>query len=213
MQQFSVTLSVRRYIADPYWPEQEQVISILKKSGSSNSRSAEEKREEKLATYLKTIKMSMEDFRALEKKAAEPWYRKVRGDANSPIIIPSRQLTGMLVHAASSAPAGSRMDCDNLRSVISVSDFVTNRTKSDGTFSRYVVPKDGKGNPISNQRRFMEDEYIEGFTAAGTVEFPDSKKPENVKQLIVHAIESVGVGACRKMDYGRGAVEKFEAVR
>lgn len=208
---YKAALSMLRYVADPYWPEQEQVITIRKRSGMDNSRAGEEKRQEKLSTYLRKIGMTAGEFAELEKKAGQAWYRINRNDEKSPIILPSRQLTGMLVHAATSAPAGSRINPDNLRSLIKVSDFVTNKTKADGKFSRFVVPKDGKGNPISNQRRFMEDEYIQDFRAEGTVEFGDSLKPDNVKTLLEHAIMTVGVGACRKMDYGRGEVVAFSA--
>lgn len=206
---FRVVLSMVRYIADPYWPEQERLITIRKQSGVDRVRS-EDKRDLALSTFLKKIGMTTDEHKALEKRAKEPWYRMVRGEETSPIIIPARQMSGMLVHAAHSAPAGSRVPEDNLRSLIRTTDFVTNRKKADGVFSRYVLPKDGKGNPISNQRRFMEDEYIENFKAEGSVTFPDHMKPENVKNLVAYAINVVGVGACRKMDYGRGDLETFE---
>lgn len=210
MQSYIVTLSIRSYIADPYWPEQERLITIRKQSGVDRVRS-EEKREAALENFLKKLGMTTADYKDLEKKSKEPWYRTVRGDESSPIVIPARQISGMLVHAASTAPAGARVQTDNLRSVIHVEDFVTDKKKADGIFARYVLPKDGKGNPISNQRRYMEDEYIQNVKAEGIVEFADSMKPGNVKDLISYAVESVGVGACRKMDYGRGKLEKFEA--
>lgn len=210
MQQFNVTLAMRSYIADPYWPEQERVISIRKQSGVDRARS-EEKREATLTNFLKKIGVTQEQYRDLEKRSKEPWYRVIRGDEASPIIIPAKQLAGMLVHAAEMSPAGTRVKTDNLRSLIHVGDFKTNRVKSDGTFSRYILPKDGKGNPLSNQRRYSEDEYIKDFSAQGIVEFADAMKPANVKELFAFAIESVGVGACRKMDYGRGELVEFKA--
>lgn len=205
----AVTIQMIRYIADPYWPEQEQVISIRKKSGMDRGNAGEEKRHEKLMSYLSTIDISPKAFEELERKAKQPWYRIERGNPESPIILPSHQLTGMLVHAATTAPAGSRLKTDNVRSILKVSDFDTDRVKADGKFSRFVVPKkDGK--PISNQRRFMENEYIENFTAKGTIRFAPTLKADSIHKLVTYAFASIGVGACRKMDYGRGVVEAFD---
>jgi hypothetical protein len=205
----SVTLKVRSYIADPYWPEQERLITIRKQSGVDRARS-EEKRAKVLADFLKQRGIADAEYKTLVAAAERSWVRVDSANPSSPIVIPARQISGMLVHAANNAPAGCRVPQDNLRSLIQVTDFVTDRTKRDGVFSRFILPKDGKGNPLSNQRRYTEDEYIENFAAKGTITFDDSLKAEAVKGLLVYALGSIGVGACRKMDYGRGAVEEFK---
>ena len=177
MLKFKATLLMSRYIADPYWPEQERIITIRKQSGVDRVRS-EDKREQTLAAFLRKITMTPEEWKALETRAKEPWYRVQRGVITSFIIIPARQVSGMLVHAASTAPSGARIPVDNLRSTVRASDFVTEKKAADGMFSRYVLPKDGKGNPLSNQRRYMEDEYIENFRAEGYLEFSETVKPD-----------------------------------
>lgn len=209
MLTYRVKLAMRSYIADPYWAEQERIINIRKQSGVDRSRS-EEKRSKVLADFLKRISMTTDEFKTLQARAERSWYRMDDDNLDSFIVIPARQVTGMLVHAADNAPAGCRIPEDNLRSLVHVDNLVTNRKQKDGVFSRFILPKDGKGNPLSNQRRFTEDEYIKDFEAAGEIRFEDSLKPDAIKGLLSYAFESVGVGACRKMDYGRGRVVEFE---
>lgn len=210
MQTYDVTITLAKYIAHPYWPEQERLINIRKQSGVDRARS-EDKREKSLNAFLKKIAMTTDQFKELERKANQPWYRINRDDENSPITLPRHQIEGMLVHAASEAPAGMRVPVDNLRSLIRPSDFVTDRKKEDGKFERFVQPKDGKGNPLSNQRRFTVNPYIANFTATGTITFEETVvKAATVKELLAFALSAIGVGACRKMDYGRGEVVKFE---
>jgi hypothetical protein len=210
MNTYDVEVALSKYIAHPYWPEQERLINIRKQSGVDRARS-EDKREKSLNAFLKKIGMNAEAFKELERMANQPWYRVNRNDENSPIVIPKHQIEGMLVHAASEAPSGIRVPVDNLRSLIRASDFVTNRKKEDGKFERFVQPKDGKGNPLSNQRRFTVNPYISMFTATGTITFEETVvKAATAKDLLTYALFSVGVGACRKMDYGRGEVVRFE---
>ena len=209
METYSVRLKIGKYIAHPFWPETSQVVNVQKISGLNRVRS-EDKREAALTSYLKKEGMTTKQYDALIAKSKRQWYRKNNDDDKSKIIIPMHQIFGMLVHGSMSAPAGCRVNPDNVRSVLQVSDFETNKVKADGVFSRYVLPTGPDGKPISNQRRLTENEYVEEVEAVGRVTFDQNEvKAAAVKELFEHSLHKNGIGASRKMGYGRGVVKTF----
>jgi hypothetical protein len=208
MLTYKLEFKLDLYIAHPYWPEQDELIDIQKKSGLNFVRS-EDKRESRLREYLKKMDLTMDHYRRLENLSSREWYR-CDGE-KSPIIIPRHQMSGALVQATATAPSGSRWSQDQLRSLILVGDMASKKTKADGEFVRYVMPKDGRGQPISNQRRLTKNEHLKDTHFAGTVTFRDDLKPQAVEDLFRHALENIGIGACRKMGYGRGKIVRFEA--
>ena len=213
---FAVELDFRQgkgYIAHPYWPEVAEVVDIQKKSGMNMARS-EDKRTERLQKYLETQKLTMEHYRQLVKKAARPWYRVDPDDPKTEIIIPEMTLASALVHATVKAPAGARKDPEQLRCLLTLSDFRTGKKKEDGIYCRPCQPKDAKtGKPLSNQRAMRKNPYIQDFVAKGTVTFDEiDLKPEQVKLLLSFCGKYVGVGASRKMGFGRFIVTRFEQI-
>lgn len=145
---YTLTLKVQRYIAEPYWPEMADVIDVQKRSGM-NKKQTDDTREKALLAYLRAIGMTLEQYLALEKLAHRPWYRKDNEDSKSPIMIPRHHISGCLVQACKTAPRGAKVDPENLRSLIVLSDLLTERVTEDETFRRYVRPtKDGK--PLSH---------------------------------------------------------------
>jgi len=206
MRKIEVTLNVASYIAHPFWPEREQVVNILKTSGYNRVRS-EDKREQSLRRWLEKNGLRWEDWEVLKKKAERQWYR-ANGDESGAIIIPRHQLSGALVQACRTAPAGARFNEDQFRSLVQLSDFTTEKTTADTVFRRFVMPKTGKGAPLSNQRALRENEVIENFPAVGTLTFiDDDVKQKAVLDLLRYAGKYVGVGASRKMGYGRFTIE------
>jgi hypothetical protein len=201
-----------RYIADPYWPEREELINIQKASGINRARS-EAKREEALTAYLQKIGMAREQYVELQTKAERPWYRQGLSD-DGLIIIPSHQLYGCLIEACKAAPAALRpCEATNIRSLLRVSDFVTPKQRSDGIYRRLVMPKSGTGQPLSNQRALRMNPYIEHFEATGTLAyFPDDLRDqgESLQDFLHYAGQRVGVGAARKMACGRFAIKTWE---
>ncbi len=81
---------------------------------------------------------------------------------------------------------------------------MSDRTAADGVFDRYVKLEK------SNMRNRQRNEFIENFTATGTVSIPSDVKVEDVRRLLEYAIEDIGVGASRKMGYGRGVVVSLD---
>ena len=57
-----------KYIADPYFPEREELINIQKNSGMNRARS-EQKREDSLKEYLRRNGYTLEHYALLERLA------------------------------------------------------------------------------------------------------------------------------------------------
>jgi len=199
-----VTLHMHNYIGHPYWPERETLITIKKDSGEARQKS-DEKRALAITTQLKKVGMTKEEYEQLILKANRQWYRKDNDDPNSEIIIPRHHIAGACVQTIGVSPKALRggYDKDNFRSLVQISDFTTGKTQSDGIFDRYVK-RDG------NMRAHEVNDYIEDFTAEGTLKMFDTEKPDVLQRLFEHTIEITGTGACRKMGYGRGEVIAWE---
>jgi len=199
----TLTFSEPGYIANPYRPELYKLIEIQKISGTKRVRS-EKKRRETLESYLRDIGMTFDDYIALEKAAKEPFWKNEKGK----IIIPSTSVYACLVNANDEAP--SRLRIQNLRSALKISDFVTEKDKPDGIWSRFVVLKSG-AQKLSNQRLLAESHYIKNFNAIGTIEHDKEMVEEKaIIDLLIFAGRQVGIGSARKMNYGRFAVKSSE---
>lgn len=191
------------YIADPYWPERNSVIDIQKKSGMNRARS-DDKRAQALQAYLKKENITQDEYERLCRAAERKWYRINPDDPKTEIIIPRHQFSGALVQATTSAPAGSRFPKDDLRSKLRLGDFTTGKFKADEVYERYVKPEEG------GQRRFQSNEVLKNFEATGTMRTIYDEK--SVKHLIDYACYFIGVGACRKMGFGRGRVVSCDVI-
>lgn len=204
-----VEFALEAYIDQPYWTERELLIRIQKDSGMSRQKS-DEKRAAAIAAHLKKLDMTIEQFRALEKKAAEPWNK----DAAGLILIPRHKLAGMFVQTIGGATKSLRgaFTKDNFRSLVQIGDFTTDRREKDGVYSRFVK------NDATNMRRLQEDEFIgryldlgspEPVYCSGTISISDGHKPQTVKSILETGIATVGLGSCRKMGFGLGEMIAF----
>lgn len=204
--QILITLKFDKYIADPYWPAQEKVINIGKQSGVNRCRT-QEKRDQVLRGHLTKIGMSMEEYRALEAEAARPFYL---GDDGA-IVIPEHQIYGCLVQTARQATGSVRVCApEQVRTLLRISNWLTPRRQPDGVFERFVRPMDAKG-ALSNQRSLRSDPFIKDFSATGTLSFdPSVVNEKRLREYVAYAGRETGVGACRKMGYGRFTVADFQ---
>lgn len=201
------TRFTKGYIAHPYWPEMAKLIDIQKKSGLNRTKS-EANRRKALEEYLKANKMNLIDYEMLEKLAARPFHLNGTGE----IIIPAEKIYAFLVNATDEARSATRA-CppEQIRSLIKASDWHTGKSKPDGTWERFAVVSSGTGQKLSNQRGLRRSEYIERFDATGEVEInPQFVKPEALQRLIEWGGENVGIGAARKMGWGRFTLTGFE---
>ena len=196
------------YIANPYWPEVYKLIEIRKRAGVDRMRS-ESKIREGLESYLRSVGMDLGDYEALEQAAARPFYTLPNG-SGAEIVIPGDKLLACLVNTVDVAP--SRLRIASLRTAIRASDFRTDKYGADGHWERYAVVRSGIGKQLSNQRGFRSSQYIKDFTAQGRISCePEMVKPPAIHDLLDFAGRVVGIGASRKMGWGRFTVEEFEA--
>jgi hypothetical protein len=203
-----VTLRMNNYIAHPFWPERNACIDIEKKSGVNRQKS-DEKRVAALKAECGKQGITYDRYLELRPLAARQWSRR----KDERIYIPRHQVAGGLVQTIGTAPKALRgmFDKDNFRALIQIGDFETALTEPTGIFGRFVK-LDG-----SNQRSWQENEYLghyldegEPFTATGVVSIDDPKQLHTVKSLFTETIERIGIGAARKMGFGRGVVTTFE---
>ena len=203
MKTHAVTLHFEKgYIAHPYWPELEKLINIQKESGTKRARS-EARRLQALKDYLAAKGMTLAEYEALEKLAARPFYTNAAGA----ILVPAHQPYGCLAQACDLGTAAVRLTTlDQLRTVLTLTDFVTDRVKADGAWERFVVVTSGAGGKLSNQRALRRNEYIADFAAEGTVRVLDSVDPARLLRFLEYAGREIGVGASRKLGWGRFTV-------
>jgi len=187
------------YIESPYWPEMYRMIEISKISGANRIRS-DKKRRECLEEHLRSLGMTLADYEQLERDAARPFHT-VNG-TGSEIIIPADKILSCLVSASDEAP--SKIRIDSIRTVMRPTDFHTGKTEPDGTWERFAVVKTGSGKTLSNQRGFRANPYILNFVASGSIEHdPQMVKPAAILDLLRFAGRVKGIGASRKMGWGR----------
>lgn len=200
--QVKLTFKEPGYIASPYWPEMYRLIEITKLSGANRIRS-EKKRREALEEHLRSVGITFADYEALERASQRPFYTRNGGPE---IIIPGDKILSCLVSASDEAP--SKLRIDSIRTVIRASDFTTGKTAADGVWERFAVVKTGSGKTLSNQRGFRTNQYIKNFIAEGTLDYdPEMVKPAAVVALLEFAGRIKGIGASRKMGWGRFTVE------
>jgi len=203
-----VTLEMQSYIAHPFWPARSQCIDIEKKSGVNRQRS-EDKRLAALKAECDKQGITYERYLELREEAAEQWYRR----DDKTIIIPRHQIAGALVQVIGSAPKVLRgpYTRDNFRALVQIGDFMTDRKEADGVFGRFVKLEK------STQRNWQENEYIgvyldqgQPFRAHGQISVAESKHKDTVKAIVSAAVTQVGIGAARKMGFGRGVVKAWK---
>jgi hypothetical protein len=208
MKTIKISLLMTNYIAHPFWPAKNACIEIEKKSGVNRQRS-DEKRLAALKAECSKQGTTYEKYLEMKASSEEQWYRLSEGC----IYIPRHQLAGAFVQAVGNAPKALRgaFDKDNFRALVQIGDFNTNKKEADGVFTRFVK-LDG-----SNQRSLQSNEYLgvyldtgEPFEASGMISVADVKTAETAKAVIAHSIEFIGVGAARKMGFGRGIVKSWE---
>lgn len=196
-----VTLKINSYIAQPYWPELDEVVNIQKKSGYSMART-EAKREQNLKSYLDKIGMKQSEYDDLVKRSQRKWYT----NENNLIIIPRHHLAGCLIQSLNTAPktVKAKYNSESFRALVQLSDFVTTRKQCDEIFDRYVK------SDMSHQRRRTISEVITNFEAKGTITIDADHKVSDLEFLLNHALAECGVGSSRKMGYGRGTVQEIK---
>lgn len=211
MTMIQLTISLNSYIAHPYWPEMERLVNIQKESGMNRARSTANRRKA-LEEYLRSAGMSLTDYDQLETAAKRPWHTNPDGV----IIIPKPSVEAMLVATCDTIrAAGKPCPPDMVRTVLRPSAWTTDAQPADAReWVRYAVVRSGTGAKLSNQRGLRTNWYVGGdpptgeptakVTATGTLTpNPDMVRPEVLRTALDWAGEWVGIGASRKMGFGR----------
>jgi len=209
MQTASLLLYFHRgYIAHPYWPAMAKLVDIQKNSGMNRAKSTANRRKA-LEEYLRsaTPPMTLMEYEELEKKAKEPFYR----DADGQIIIPELHVTSFLVATCDEARAATRpCDPNQVRSRFIATHWSTGKHKEDGVYERFAQVTSGSGQKLSNQRGFRTNPYISDFEARGTISFDaDFVNPDTLRRALEFGGNFVGIGASRRMGWGRFEVREF----
>lgn len=214
----NLTIDLHSYVAHPYRPEMERLINIVKESGMSRARSTANRRKA-LEEHLRSEGMSLADYDRLEAAANRPWDT----DPDGRIVIPRLNVVSMLVATCDTIRAAQR-PCppDMVRTVLRPTEWATDVTPDAAlTWTRFAVVTSGTGAKLSNQRGMRTNEYVgaappEGdatkpVTATGSVDVnPDMVRPEVLANALSWAGEWVGIGASRKMGWGRFTLAGFD---
>jgi hypothetical protein len=201
MLKLSLVFTEPGFIAHPYFPEVYKLIQIEKESGVNRARSDANKRRA-LEAYLTEKGMTLDHYEDIKSRAARPFATSDSGE----IIIESDKILSALVNADDVAPRNMRID--SIRTTLRASDFLTGKNAPDGVWERFAVVRSGT-NKLSNQRGFRSSAYISNFTADGTIEYDaEMVNPKTVVALLQFCGRKVGIGASRKMGWGRFTVEE-----
>jgi len=234
---YALALELDSYIGQPYWKEMDLLVTIQKVSGMNRSRteanrnaSLQQELEKRNATGAKRVgdepAMTLAQYEALEVMAHRPFYLEAVSNGHAPrIMVPKIQVDGMLVAATDMVrSAGKPCPPDQVRTMLRATPWTTDRTAPDGLWERYVVVSSGTGAKLSNQRGMRRNEYIgrnpieqvagqTAVLATGYVELdPEMVKPDVVEKLLRWAGANVGIGASRKMGFGRYRLLDFALV-
>jgi hypothetical protein len=216
-----MTVQIDSYIAHPYWPEREKLINIIKESGMARARSSANRRKA-LQEYLEANGLDLAHYERLEAMANEPWHLGPAGT----IIVPKRSIDGMLTEAADRARAAFRAFPSSMaRTAVRASSWVTDALPEDAcTWERFVVVTAGTGAKLSNQRALRVNQYVgsvppddtltpgKPVTAVASLEIDDEMvKPDVLRNMLRWAGTWVGIGASRKMGWGRFRVLDWTA--
>lgn len=213
-----LTINLQSYVGNPYRPEMEQLINITKNSGMNRARSSANRRKA-LEEHLKAEGMTLVEYDALEEKARQPWDV----DDEGRITIPRLNVTSMLVATCDTIrSAGRPCPPNQVRTVLRATAWTTDLRPEDAhLWQRFAVVNGGTGAKLSNQRGMRTDAFIgavppEGeptkpVTALGSLDVnPEMVRPEVLANALSWGGEMVGIGASRKMGWGRFSVLGFE---
>jgi len=210
MKTFSLTCRFDRgYIAEPYWPEMYQVIQITKLSGVSRAKSPANARKA-LEEYLRQNGMTLDDYESLKARSQRPFHTAPDGE----IVLPPDQIAAFLVATTMQLRSASRpCDPQEVRVRIISTAWRTGKHEPDGIYRRFATVTSGTGAKLSNQRGLRESAYIEKFDAKGSLTIDEQfVRPETLQKAIEHGGAFVGVGAARKMGWGRFSLVEWNEV-
>jgi hypothetical protein len=199
----------RGYIGDPFWPVLDRIITIEKKSGMNRAKS-DANRRKALEEYLQRENITYENYLEMKRQSTEPFYRNGSGA----IIIPENHVASFLVATCDQIRAASRPCApEQVRSRFVCSPWITGKQEPDGVWERFATVTSGTGQTLSNQRGLRRSAFISDFSTQGTIEFDtEFIEPKTLRQALEWGGKFVGIGASRKMGWGRFELRDFSAL-
>lgn len=187
----------------------------------SRARSSANKRKA-LEEHLKMEGLTLADYEALEAEAARPFHL----DDTGRVLIPKTNVEAMLVATCDTIrSAGRPCPPDQVRTVLRSTAWHTNIDASAAQmWERYAVVSSGTGMKLSNQRGLRRNLYVgaepptdvpptEKVVATGRITLnPEMVKPDVLRRALEYAGEWVGIGASRKMGWGRFELLSWDEV-
>lgn len=196
-----ITIQLERYIAHPYPPEKTLVINMAKET--KYAMLGEAKRAKALAAWLAKKGISQAEWSRIQEESQKQWHKNGEGK----IIIPAGRFLSALAATIDNNPKNARcgFDLQNTRGKIKATDFVCEKTEADGVFTRPVrLDK-------SNQRSEQSNEYIVNAVFVGELDVPIMpNKVDDFSRILSTMVEDTGIGAARKMGYGRGTIREIK---
>ena len=185
----------------------------------ARARSAANRRKA-LEEYLRANGMTLADYDELERLANRPFHVDERGC----VKVPKASVEAMLVATCDTIPsAGRPCPASMVRTVLRADEWRTDTPASEAqTWERFAVVASGTGAKLSNQRGLRRDLYIgleppaevpptSKVVATGTLDpHPEMVRPEVLRRALDYAGEWVGIGASRKMGWGRFELMSWE---
>ena len=193
------------YIAQPFWSELKQIISIQKTSGFNRLKN-EQKRRQALLAELEKRSLTEADYAEMVAKSKRPFHR-VGGSEQGEIYIPGDNFQAYLANIAHRAPrAVAKVDPQNCRVAVEVEEpgLMTGKMEPDGIYSRFVK------NEESNERMLAESPYIKDFVAKGTLVInTEMIDPKDLQRMVEYGGRWIGIGAARPMGFGRMVISEW----
>jgi hypothetical protein len=163
-------------------------------------------RRKALEEHLRSLNMTLADYEDLEKRSARPFYTE-----GAAIVIPENHVVSFMVATCDEIRSAQRpCEPQQVRSRFVATPWSTGKTAADGIWSRFATVTSGTGQKLSNQRGLRNSPFISKFTAEGSLSFDaDFVDKAALENALRWGGTFVGIGASRKMGWGRFTVTEF----
>jgi hypothetical protein len=212
---FQATIHLKSFIAEPFWPELYERVDIEKKSGM-NLKRVDQLRRQALEEELKLRGLTLAEYDRLCELGARQWQL----DDDGFIVHPADKVASFLSHATQRMTSSARpCNPEIVRVAIVPSAWHTGVDPARArVWERYVPRHDsGRGNKkLTEMRMIRRSEYIGAEPPLGLEPAGDKivfsarfrlddamVRPDRVAELLRRGGENIGIGACRKMGWGR----------
>ena len=209
MKELKLKIHLEKYCAAPYTDALQEKIDLEQKAGISWRTKNPEKYKATMEAYLPTQKWTWAEFLQLVSDANIHWYTTKDGY----IVVPEVNAQAFIGNLMCDSKAWvvpkilrqsvikGKLGSANCRAKIVMSQLVSDKKITDEIeYTRFIKPVD------KNQKRQQVNWYVEDVTLTGSVRFHPSVEQDRLLDLLAFGVQEVGIGACRKLGWGRGSI-------